>query len=338
MSASFKLVFCLPVLLVLGLGIKAQTVDTSNVSVAYVDSLMKNDSLMKDLSAFIDSIQRPRSLLAIEMGVGNGFFTTKSATAATGYTTRTFITPTVTYLHRSGLGISASAYGTNDLGNFVVYQGAITPSFDIGKRNWAAGISYTRYINKDSVSFGITPLRNDVYAYGVFKKYWLQPGMAFDFSFDSYTLKVVKTLSEYPPPPVIEQRDYNINAHTFAGIVTLQHDFEWFGFLRSYDHIAFTPTLMAMADASNYDISVTRTLKSGAHSRPLPAIASDYSGLESGNGAGLVFESIGTLLNAVYTYKHFLLSPQVLVNYFMEAAPGVQPLRVSYLINAGVIF
>jgi hypothetical protein len=315
----------------------AQTDTGRRITAAYVDSLMSDDSLMKDLSAFIDSLSRPKTLLAREMGVGNGFFTTKSATAATGYTTRTFLNPSVSYLHKSGFGISAAAYATEDQGMWTIYQGAITPSFDIGRRNWAAGITYTRYINKDSISFGVSPLRNDVYIYGVFKKFWLEPGLAFDWTFDTYQLDSIVEDNLIQTGPSLQTLTSNIHAHVFAGIFTLQHDFEWFGLVNRNDHFAFAPTLIALADAANYDISVTKNVKSGD---PIPAtIANAIKNRRHYNESNKpTLESFGALFNGVYTYKHLLLSPQVLATYFLNSSPGVQPLRLSYLFNVGLVF
>lgn len=327
----------------------AQTADTVNpLTAAYADSLVADDSVIKDLNAFIDSISRPKTLLAVEMGVGNGFFTTKSATAGTGYTTKTFFTPTVTYLHKSGLGISGSAYATEDQGRMTIYQGAITPLYDIARRNWEAGISYTRYINKDSLSFGVDPLRNDVYVYGVFKKFWLEPGLAFDWSFDAFRYD-----EQVDTKDVVDASRYSrIHAHTLAGVITLQHDFEWFGAVYKDDHLAFTPTLMTLADAANYDISIPNRLKKGQNTGgrgqsnyvwPPPSLhtVTPTTTIPSESTKGSIpwaFESVGAMLNAVYTYKHFLVSSQVLATYFLDASPGVPPFRVSYLLSVGLVF
>ena len=331
-----KLIFCVAVLLATTPSGMAQQPDSGRrMDAAYVDSLMSDDSLMKDLGSFIDSVSRPKTLLAIEMGAGNGFFTTKSATAATGYTTKTFFNPSVTYLHKSGFGISASAYATTDLGKTVIYQGAITPSFDIGKRYWAAGVTYTRYINKDSVSFGVNPLRNDAYVYGVFKKFWLEPGLAMDFSFDSYKLEKINTLTNWPYP-ITTTTVSNIHAHTIGGIFSVQHDFEWFGLVQRNDHVAFTPMLITLADASNYDISVPKNIKTSGNIGLAETNVAKAKGRSQSTGWAV--ESVGALFNAIYTYKHLLLSPQVLATYFLNASPGVAPLRVSYLFNIGVVF
>lgn len=324
-------VTCLTTLLFLSTRVGAQSADSSEpISPAYVDSLMSNDSLMKDFNAFIDSAQGAKTLLAIELASGNGFFISKNATAATGYATKAFFSPTITYLHKSGLGISASAYATTNNGSLSVYQGVITPSFDIGRRNWSAGISYSRYINQDSTSFGITPMRNDAYVYGVFKKFWLEPGAAFDFSFDSYKLE--QYLLTTDDPPRLDILNYNIHAHTMSAIATLQHDFEWFGLLSKNDHIAFTPTLNVLADASNYDIATTNHLKAGLPQEWGKNFA------KTGRGTGFAFESVGALFDAVYTFGHFLVDPQLLTTYFINASPGVQSVRVSYLMNVGLVF
>jgi hypothetical protein len=322
---------------------KGQSTDSSRkLTLAYVDSLVNNDSLIRDLSAFIDSSEKPRSLLAVELGFGNGFFTSKNATAATGYSEKTFLTPTMSYLHKSGFGLSASAYMTQDLGSFTVYQGVITPSYQISRRNWSAGITYSRYINKDSTSFAINPMRNDIYAYGTWKKYWLEPGVAFDFSFESY--KVEQNVSPQntgsgpfynpgAPDGISVQETDNINAHTLAAIVSIQHDFEWFSLLTRNDHIAFTPTIFVLGNSANYDVAVIKSLKTGFAKR---FTNGDFQKNTAGNAFAL--QSAGALLDAVYSYKHFLIDPQILGNYFINASPGVSPLRISYLVNIGLVF
>jgi hypothetical protein len=128
----------------------------------------------------------------------------------------------------------------------------------------------------------------------------------------------------------------HIHAHTMAGIFSLQHDYEWFGVVDRNDHLAITPTLMTLADQSNYNISVARNLKAGTVSA---SVAQKFGPKKKGSeSTGWAFESVGALFNAVYTYKHFLLSPQVLATYFLNVSPDVQPLRVSYLLNVGLVF
>jgi len=329
----------------------AQTVDTvSPYTAAYADSLVTDDSVIKDLNAFIDSLSRPKTLLAVELGTGNGFFTTKSATAATGYVTKTFFTPSVTYLHKSGLGISGSVYATTDQGRMTVYQGAISPSYEIARRSWEAGISYTRYFNKDSLSFGVNPLRNDLYLYGVLKKFWLEPGLAFDWSFDAFRYDV-QTVAGYITDASSVTR---VHAHTLAGVFTLQHDFEWFGVVTKDDHLGFTPTVMTLADAANYDISIPNRLKTGnttggrGQKDQYIGRPNMYHEETSGTPPPLptsfkesipwAFESTGVLLNGVYTYKHFLVSSQVLATYFINASPGVSSYRISYLLSVGLVY
>lgn len=330
-----KVRFILPFLATLlpaALRVKGQAVDTSeHISMAYVDSVMSNDTLMRDLNAFIDSAQSPKTLLAIEFGAGNGFFISRNATAATGYATQSFFSPSVTYLHKSGLGISGAAYAAPSQGKWTVYQGVITPSYGLARKDWAAGVSYSRYINKDSTSFGLTPLRNDAYIYGIFKKFWLEPGAAFDFSFDSYKLETTVLKTVYPPKT--EVIDNNIHAHTMSTIATVQHDFEWFGLFSKNDHIAFTPTLSILADASNYNISTIGHLKAGDEQRWEQNFEKT-----TGKDKGFSLESASALLDAVYSYGHFLVDPQLLGTYFINASPGVASFRISYLVNVGLVF
>ncbi len=337
---SLRITILFPVFFLFSLPlVKAQIGDTNRkLTLSYVDSLVNNDSLVRDLSAFIDSSEKPKSLFAVELGFGNGFFTSKNATAATGYSEKTFLTPTVSYLHKSGFGLSASAYMTQDLGSFTVYQGVITPSYQISRRDWTAGITYSRYINKDSTSFAVNPMRNDIYAYFTWKKYWLEPGVAFDFSFDSYLVKqsLLTPGGIYNPESPnggAVQDTFNIHAHTFAGIVTLQHDYEWFSLFNRNDHIAFTPTLFVLANSANYDISVIKIVKGGSMRR---FANNDFQ--KNSSGTAFSVESLGALMDAVYSYKHFLIDPQILGNYFINTSPGVSSFRISYLINVGLVF
>ena len=114
------------------------------------DTTAVMDSLMKDFEQFLDSLTAPKSFFALNLGVGTGFFSFEDKNSVF-LTTRQklIISPSTGYYHRSGLGISATAFLIHDDKSLNLYQVAFSPSYDLIRKKLSTGISYTRYFSKD---------------------------------------------------------------------------------------------------------------------------------------------------------------------------------------------
>lgn len=346
MRKMYQLLFCITMSLLAVCPLHAQeTADTAGAkpryTQAYIDSLLKDPALMKELGAFMDSMKQRKSMLVVAIGGGNGFFTARNATTATGYNSRLFTMPSISYYHKSGFGISGAAYATNDNNKTVFYQGVITPSFDIIRDDWSVGVSYSRYFNNDSVSFALNPLKNDVFVYGVYKKGWLQPGIALDYSFARYKETKLEQDDPRPYPNMlgssfgVHKHEYKIEAADFSMIGTLQHDFNWMNVLHRTDRLTFTPTLMVLASRQNYAVNVINQLRK---ENPRDIFSEVLISPTQSGHTKLAIQSLGGLFNATYSIGHLMIQPQVMGNYVLKTDSGVRSFHTSFLMTIGLVF
>ncbi len=234
-----------------------------------IDTSLDYDDLLSDLDLFLDSILAPRSFFQVNLSAAAGYFS---------YTTRNdyrvsvkkkmVLSPLVAYYHKSGLGISVSSNMIQMKTRYSAYQHYLTPSFDfIQNRKWTGGVSYTRYITKDSLHFYTSPLKNEIGAYYLWRHSWLQPGFTANYGWGSRTdvkermeeitriifqekqvrratgvvntiidtIKVIDTIRTR-----ITTRESIVD---FSFTTSLRHTFYWLALSKHNDYFKFTPML-----------------------------------------------------------------------------------------------
>jgi hypothetical protein len=118
---------------------KLDSLFASGDSTAVMDSLMKEFD--KEFENFLDSLITPKSFFAVNLGVGTGFFSFEDKNTVFLTTRKKLIlSPSAGYFHKSGLGISASAFLLHDGNEINLYQVALSPSYDLIKRKISTGI------------------------------------------------------------------------------------------------------------------------------------------------------------------------------------------------------
>ena len=133
--------FCIAI--VLGLIFLTANHRTS-AQVNRIDSLFLNsdttsviDSLMKDFDKFLDSVSAPKSFFHVSMAAGTGIFSFENKNSVFLTSEKKLIlSPSVGYFHKTGLGLSATAYMINEDSRLSFYQYVFTPSFDVIKRRF----------------------------------------------------------------------------------------------------------------------------------------------------------------------------------------------------------
>lgn len=164
---------------------KKHLIDTSTISSEL--SAFKNDSLMTELRSLLDSMNKQQSFFSFYASVSNRLFSAKnnafnSQQSNTGVTA---FTPSISYFHKTGLGLSATSYLRAIDGKFSLYQTAISPSFDRIEKKIMYGISYSYYLKNKSIES--TPYNHEVYAYLQGRKTWLRPSLAIGWAQGGYT-------------------------------------------------------------------------------------------------------------------------------------------------------
>ncbi|MBC7902318.1 MAG: hypothetical protein H7Y27_02810, partial [Gemmatimonadaceae bacterium] len=150
------------------------------------------DSLMEGFDAYLDSLTKPKSFATVSVGIGNRSFSVNNNSLNTQATaSKLSFTPSIGYYHKSGLGISGTAFIAGFQGKAKVYQYALTPSFDYMGENISAGVSYTRYFEKDTAIQSVSPYTNDLYAYASFNRRSWRYGIAAGFATGEFNDKMI---------------------------------------------------------------------------------------------------------------------------------------------------
>ncbi len=173
----------LAALLLFSFTLTAQSHTTDTVAV------MDSAAILKEMMDLLEDT-KPVSYINADITLGNRLYSTqnKSLNAKQANNSMLVYTPTIGYFHKSGFNVTAGANFLNDPAKgFTNSQSSLSGGYDLpGNDDIAAGISYTRYFVKDSYSAYASPIQNDLYASFMYKKSWLNPGVALGYSTGFY--------------------------------------------------------------------------------------------------------------------------------------------------------
>ncbi|MBC7826826.1 MAG: hypothetical protein H7122_03700 [Chitinophagaceae bacterium] len=294
-----------------------------------IDSLFMNsdttsliDSLMKDFDSFLDSIAAPKSFFNASMGIGTGIFSfeDKNSVFLTSQK-KLILSPSLGYFHKSGLGISATGYMINENNKAGFYQYVFTPSFDVIKRSFSTGISFSKYLSKDSVTFYTTPIQNEIFAYFSYKKWWLRPSISVSYGWGSKTeyekrqYKIYRRLLQQSNQYYVTiKNEESINDLSLT--LSLRKDFNWYDVLVKDDNITITPVILFNSGTQNFgfNTSYTYTLPAAIRVNSTPGNSNITDKTEFSP------QSLSMVLRSSYLKGRFMLQPQVLFDYYLPEA------------------
>ena len=333
--------------------VPADTIPASNDHALAIDTSFDYDDLLSDFADFLDSILAPRSYFLANVAVTESYFNYQIANRIFAQKKLVF-SPTVGYYHKSGPGITLSGslarpdYRKEQ--DFGFYQYAITPSYDfIQSRKWTAGVSYTRFITKDSLKFYTTPIQNEINAFFVWRKSWVQPGIAFNSGWGSRSeaakrvefLKALRWLKRYrnanglgnpPPIPITTVTTTDESIIDFSVTGSVRHTFYWLELLGKKDLLRFTPMLSFTGGTQRYGFNQTSATYAGN------LRATQYNKGEVSLDENLKFQplSITLYLRPEYSIGKFFIQPQFILDYYFPAAEN--NLSALFSVNAGLMF
>ena len=279
------------------------------------------DSLMEGFDAFMDSLSAPKSFLSASIGMGNRTFSIKNNSLNTQETTHQLsFTPTLGYYHKSGLGISATGFLANLGGRFHFYQYAITPSYDYVSSKLSAGISYTRYLGKDTATLNASPYDNDFYAYlNIHRKSW-RYGIALGYASGNFNDKVSYSDSVYRYITLLQRygwvhitktvesknhiKDYSLSA-------SVRKDFEWYGLLTKKDNITVSITGYLVSGMSK--IKTSTNINYATRRLTLAKFKRTY---DSADGNKFQLQSAALSASIFYTIGKFNIQPIWFMDYY----------------------
>ncbi len=296
------------------------------------------DSLMRDFDDYLDSINSRRSVFTAGLTTGTSLFSFESSNNAVYTTERKFlISPFAGYFHSSGFGVSGSAYTMIDRGSLVPFQFAISPSYDLLKKRFSTGISYTKFFVKDSLNFYTTPIQQEAFAYFSYKGWFVRPTVSVSYgwgsttSFEKRRIKIQKNRKKNARRiDITEKREESL--HDLSVVFSVKKDFSFHDVLRKRDMVSLTPVLLVNCGTQQYGFnssySYTSTAKVKSGNLPSNVSITDRSTFSP--------QSAAVIMRASYLCGRFLVQPQFVMDYFI---PGTeQQLNAAFSVTAGVSF
>lgn len=301
------------------------------------DTTAVMDSLMKDFDLFLDSLSAPKSFLHISIGAGNGIFSFENKNSVYLSTERKIIlSPGIGYFHKSGLGFSATGFMMGEKGGLNLYQFAISPSYDLIKPAFSSGVSYTRYLHKDSVNFYLTPLQHELFAYFSYKKWWLRPSVSFAYGWGSKAsyekrklFRKARLLTQLRRLNVVIRNEESIE--DFSLTVSLRKDFNWYNVFGKNDNISFIPVIMLTSGTQNFGFNTSYSYQyRSVRINSLP------SNQQISDKADFAPQSACVVLRGSYMKGKVLVQPQVFFDYYLPE--GDDKFNMAFSVTAGLSF
>jgi hypothetical protein len=301
--------------------------------------LMDYEDLFSELDALIDSLASPRSFLLLNIAAGQNHFTYQPIKDGPEETRKQLVlTPSLSYFHKTGAGLSATASVVNSGDGLAPYQYSVAGSYDYLKNKaLATGISFTHYITKSDLPFYTSPLQNEVYAYFSLRKLWFRPsigvsygwGSREDFEERATTIQNINLARRGFTRINTTERISDFNLFT-----SVRHDFYFLDLLHS-DYIRLTPQLSFVSGTQQFGFNQTANSyitvrRSGRN----VLYASENIALDD----ALYFQpvSLTAFIKAEYAKGKFYVQPQVLFDYYFPASRN--NFTTAVLLNTGWLF
>ncbi|MEO6219472.1 MAG: hypothetical protein ABIO81_03525 [Ginsengibacter sp.] len=301
-----------------------------------MDSLIQNDAFLK----MLDKLDNNESYFRINIGMGNRLFSGKNKAVQNLESNNQLVfTPSVGYVHKSGLGISFAGYLLVKKNSADLYQYALSPSYSYIKGKVAdASISYIHYFKKD-VYNSSSPLHNEIYGSIIFKKSWIKPGFSAGYSAGNYKeiVKIDTTVVISNRPTLIKFTDTaTTKISSFSFSASIEHDFAFYNLFTKRDGLRFTPQLSVITGINNYSVDHRSSAQfyNLYTQKRLKKLRRFQSPTENGK---YEIQSLGLDLDVNYSIGKFYIEPELYLDYYLPKTEGKSFTQI-YNFNIGITF
>jgi hypothetical protein len=304
------------------------------------DTSIDYDELFRDFEDFMDSILTPRSYFMPSLSIGRGYFNFLSKDNVFLETTaKLAYSPMLTWYHKSGFGLNLTGYVVDDERNTNFYQFSFSPSFDyLRNHDLATGISYTRYFNKDSVPFYTSPLRNELYGYFTYRKWWFKPMVALSYGWGSrsdYNEREDLITSLRLRPRGYTYINTTESISDFSVMASVRHDFYWLDVFATNDHIRITPQVNFTSGTQKFGFNQTSNTY-GVTLRNASNVLYSTENIYLDDQIDFQPLSLTLYLRGEYSIGKFFIQPQFALDYYFPADTKNFSSLVS--VNVGLVF
>lgn len=304
------------------------------------DTTIDYDELFRDFESFMDSILTPKSYFMPSLSISRGYFNFKTKDDVLLETTaKLTYSPMMTWYHKSGFGLNLTGYVVNDEKNTNLYQFSVSPSFDyLRNHDLATGISYTRYFSKDSVPFYTSPLRNEVFGYFTYRKWWFKPMIAASYGWGSRSdyeerEELIQSLRLRPNGYTYINTTESIS--DFSVMASVRHDFYWLDVFSYNDHIRFTPQINFTSGTQKFGFNQSSNTY-GVTLRNASNVLYSTENIYLDDRIDFQPLSLTLYLRGEYSVGKFFVQPQFALDYYFPAK--TKNLSSLFSVNFGLVF
>ncbi|HUQ66643.1 MAG TPA: hypothetical protein VM101_10830 [Flavitalea sp.] len=298
------------------------------------DSTAFLDSIWNEMDDILDEMMPEKNYFTAGIGAGTGYFNFKNTSSETfNRQKKLMVTPTVSFYHKTGFGISATGYAVKDKKvNF--YQGSVSPSYDyIQRGKLSTGIAFTRFFTKNDLSFYTTPVCNELSAYFSYKKFFIKPAVSLAYGWGSRTeykkhkdeLMLLRRF--FNPGSITEANEESIR--DLSILVSARKDLDFTDVLHTGDLFTITPVFAVSAGTQNFGLN-----SSFSSSKNMNNFVPANQYLKAKNNFDM--QSATGVLRADYSITKFFVQTQFLLDYYLHLAP--HRLNNAFAVIAGVNF
>lgn len=213
-------------------------------SLLLLSALQAAGQSLADLERQLDSLlnKQQKSEVVVGLGFGNNpAYGGKATDPFRPVTMKPFLSPNISYNHKSGLYASVYSYYLLNATRNPWFELDLNAGYDYTKnKDFISGISYTRYFYKDSSDIPATPITNEAFAYFFYRKWWLEPGISVDFGWGKFKEQLNRRQER-----TITGSDFNI-------IADVRHSFIFLDVLRKDAAILLMPVASFTAGTAHY--------------------------------------------------------------------------------------
>ena len=301
-------------------------------------SSMKNDSLINELRSMLDSAGRNQSFFSVNISASNRLFSTKNNAFNSQQSNAGVIAilPSVSYIHKSGLGFSATGYVRGIDAKPSLYQMALSPSYDHIGEKAMFGISYTYYSKNEQVSTSVTPYDNELYAYLQHRKSWLRPSLALGWAEGQY--QDVSTI------PIKLNGNYywikdtsNVMLNDLSVTASISHSFSFSEVFGKKDMLLITPQISLIGGMQSYS-TVSRSTVLGTRLREieLERIRKRYN-VSSTDISSFTLQTAAFSTNFSWYRKAFSISAGYFFAYYFNSSTSNRTAHI-FSLSTGLTF
>jgi len=301
---------------------------------------MANDSLLQDLKGLLANESKSKSFFSAYLTASNRLFSTiNNAFNAQQTAANVAITPSVSYYHKSGLGISTTSYLRPTSVSGGLYQLAFTPSYDFIGDKVMYGASYTKYVKTDPSNSFATPYDNEVYGYIQERKTWLRPSLMLGWAGGSYS-DVAMIPIRVNGNTILVKDSSIITINDFSSIFSLSHNFKFSDVLSKDDLITLIPQISLIGGIQAYQVeSVTVGNIIGPRSKEidLERVRERYNFRSSSTVSSFALQTIAASLNLSWYKGAFSFSGGYFSGYYFQSGTSSQWSHI-FNVSVGVTF